>query len=68
MAEISKRPGVQFDALTEEAENLSRKLSAMCLDTEEIRNSVETRYVALNCYLPFNSKEGMELFFRVIKK
>ena len=63
MADISQRPGVQVEALTEEMENLARKLSAMCHETEDIRKSVEKRIVALNCYLPLNSKEGMEFFF-----
>ena len=65
MVEISQQPGVQFQALTGEAEHLANKLSAMCLETDDIRKSVETRLVDLNSYLPLNSKEGMELFFQV---
>ena len=65
MAEITVRKGVQEEDLTKKMEGLKIKLSAMCKENEELRDSVESRIVSLKHYLPFNSKEGMEMFFRV---
>ena len=67
MAEITVRKGVQEEELTRKMEGLKLKLSAMTHENQELRDSVEYRVVPLKQYLPLNSKEGMEMFFRVSK-
>ena len=65
MSALTGGQGVPEAELTDKMDELSKKLSAMCNENAEYRDAVETRVVSLKKYLPLNSKEGMELLFRV---
>ena len=65
MAEAERKEGINFEPLTKQMEILTSKLAAMTTENKSLREAVETRVVPLRQYIPLNSKEGMDLLFKV---
>ena len=65
MARLQDQTGVQVDGLTKQMEHLTSKMAVLCEDQYNLVDVMEEKVVSLKPFIPLNSREGMELLFKV---